>query len=194
MWAKPTKLFAKSGKAWKADGLDMMDIARLLLILILPVFVFPVAAAPALTELPARIEAPELALPDIEKRIHRLSEQRGKVVLINFWATWCPPCRKEMPSLKRLWMTLKDEPFVMYAVDAGEDARAVSEFLFETDLESSFPILLDRNGDAMRQWRVPGLPTTFIVDKSGRLVHRVVGGREWDDAGIVGRIRALLKE
>lgn len=164
----------------------------LLLIPFLPLY--PAQAAPVLKELTPRLEAPALALSDLDNRIHRLSEQHGKVVLVNLWATWCPPCRKEMPSMKRLWTQLKGEPFVMYAVNAGEDASVISDFLFEADIENSFTILLDRDGDAMRNWRVPGLPTSFIIDKAGRIVHRVVGGREWDAAGIVERIRELMKE
>jgi thiol-disulfide isomerase/thioredoxin len=172
----------------------MRPLRRLLPILLLGLCAPAASAAPPLAALPARVQAPDFALPDLDGRTHRLSEQRGKTVLINFWATWCPPCRKEMPSLKRLWTKLKDEPFVLYAVDAGEDAALVSEFLFETDIENSFTILLDADDDTMRRWRVPGLPTTFIVDKAGRVVHRVVGGREWDTDEIVNRIRELMKE
>lgn len=174
--------------------LETKPTSRLLAILTFILSVPVVAAAPVLPELPARIEGPGFELPDLKGRTHRLSDQRGKVVLINFWATWCPPCRKEMPSLKRLWAKLGNEPFALYAVDAGEEAELVSEFLFEADIENSFTILLDREGDVMRQWRVPGLPTTFILDKSGRIAHRVVGGREWDSPEIVDRIRVLLKE
>lgn len=171
-----------------------MTSARLFLILMLSPGAPVAAAAPLLAEMPARVEAPEFALPDLEGRMHRLSDDRGRVMLINFWATWCPPCRKEMPSLKRLWTKLKDEPFVMYAIDAGEDTELVTEFLFEADIEKSFMILFDTDGVTMRRWRVPGLPTTFVLDKSGRIVYRVVGGREWDDAAIVAKIRALLSE
>jgi thiol-disulfide isomerase/thioredoxin len=137
--------------------------------------------------------APELKFKDLDGRMHDLAELRGKVVLINFWATWCPPCRREMPSMERLAQTLKGKPFVALAVDVGEDADTIETFISQLDTTLSFPILLDTRGHSMKAWKVAGLPTTFLVDKQGRIVASAIGGREFDHPEIVKKIRELLE-
>jgi thiol-disulfide isomerase/thioredoxin len=137
--------------------------------------------------------APELKFKDLDGRMHDLAELRGKVVLINFWATWCPPCRREMPSMERLTQTLKGKPFVALAVDVGEDADTIETFISQLDTTLSFPILLDTRGHSMKAWKVAGLPTTFLVDKQGRIVASAIGGREFDHPEIVKTIRELLE-
>ena len=117
---------------------------------------------------------------------------RGKVVLINFWATWCPPCRREMPSMERLAQRFKGQPLVVLAVDVGEDADTIEAFTSQLDTTLTFPILLDTRSQVMRAWKVAGLPTTFLVDKQGRIVASAIGGREFDHPEIVAAVRALL--
>ncbi|MEW6591063.1 MAG: TlpA disulfide reductase family protein [Pseudomonadota bacterium] len=136
--------------------------------------------------------APALKLKDIEGKSHDLAKLRGKVVLINFWATWCPPCRREMPSMERLAQRFKGQPFVVLAVDVGEDPDTIEAFTSQLDTTLTFPILLDSRSHAMRAWKVAGLPTTFLVDKQGRIVASAIGGREFDHPEIVAAIRALL--
>ncbi|MFZ0105661.1 MAG: TlpA disulfide reductase family protein [Thiobacillus sp.] len=138
--------------------------------------------------------APELRFKDLEGRMHDLAELRGKVVLINFWATWCPPCRREMPSMERLAQTLKGEPFVALAVDVGEDADTIEAFTSQLGTIPTFPILLDTRGRSMKAWKVSGLPTTFLVDKRGQVVASAIGGREFDHPEIVKTIRELLEK
>lgn len=135
--------------------------------------------------------APQLVLKDTEGREHRLAEARGKVVLVNFWATWCPPCRKEMPSMERLWKRLGDKNFIIYAVNVGESAEDVGIFAFEHEL--SFPVLLDLDADTVRQWRVRGLPTSFLLDTQGRLAYQAIGERDWDDPAIVKTVQDLME-
>lgn len=136
--------------------------------------------------------APALKLKGLDGKMHDLAQFRGRVVLINYWATWCPPCRREMPSMERLMQALKGEPFVVLAVDVGEDAETIETFTGQLDTELTFPILLDARSHAMQAWKVAGLPTTFLVDRQGRIVASAVGGREFDHPEIIQTIRDLL--
>ncbi len=136
--------------------------------------------------------APALKLADLDGQPHDLAALKGKVVLINFWATWCPPCRREMPSMERLKKTLAGEPFVVLAVDVGEDADTIETFTSQLDTVPTFPILLDTRSRAMQAWKVAGLPTTYLVDKQGRIVASAIGGREFDHPAMIAAIRALL--
>lgn len=171
-----------------------MIAVRIVLILALVVTVCAARAEPlrTLTELPAKPAAPELALKDADGKLHRLSDSRGKVVLVNFWATWCPPCRSEMPSMQRAWEKLKGEQFALLAVDVGEDEATISGFIKMLGVPLKFPIVLDRDAELVKTWPVMTLPTTFIVNAEGRIVYRAVGERAWDDPQILEKIRALI--
>jgi len=138
--------------------------------------------------------APALKLKDLEGRLQDLAQLKGRVVLINFWATWCPPCRREMPSMERLSQALKGEAFSMLAVDVGEDADTIEAFAGQLDTPPTFPILLDTTSRAMQAWKVAGLPTTFLVDKQGRIVASAIGGREFDHPELIRAIRELLRQ
>ncbi|MBI4756739.1 MAG: TlpA family protein disulfide reductase [Betaproteobacteria bacterium] len=133
--------------------------------------------------------APPLRLPDSDGKPVDLAQYRGRVVLVNFWATWCPPCRKEFPSLGRVRRLFKPAEFEVLAVNVGEDPDTVFSFAGLTE----FPVLFDHDSRAMAAWPVRGLPTTLLVDRHGRLVLRAVGGREFDDPEIVAAIQQLLK-
>lgn len=137
--------------------------------------------------------APALKLKDLDGTLNDLASLRGKVVLINFWATWCPPCRREMPSMERLRQILANEAFVVLAVDVGENADTIETFTSQLDTTPGFPILLDTTSRTMRAWKVAGLPTTYLVDTRGRIVASAVGGREFDHPEIVKAIRNLLQ-
>ena len=145
-----------------------------------------------MTPVADRPAAPDFALKDVDDKLHRLSENRGKVVLVNFWATWCPPCRREMPSMQRAWKQLKGENFEMLAINVGEDEDTIFGFTFSTGVELTFPILLDRDAQVIKAWPVIALPTSFVVDPQGRIVYRAVGGREWDDPELLKKIRELM--
>ncbi len=158
-----------------------------------------VSAAPPLPEMshsftalkPAKI-AKDFTLPDLDGKPHRLSDYRGKVVLVNFWATWCPPCRREMPSMERLSQRLKDQPFVILGINQQEDPERVFVFTAQVDPSPNFPILFDTNSKVANAWGVLGLPASFIVDQQGRVVYRAMGGREFDHPEIEQTIRKLL--
>lgn len=138
--------------------------------------------------------APALRLQDLDGQLTDLAHLKGRVVLINYWATWCPPCRREMPSMERLSQALKSEAFSVLAVNVGEDADTIDAFTSQLDTELSFPILLDTRSRAMQAWQVAGLPTTFLADKQGRIVASAIGGREFDHPEIIRAIRELLGE
>jgi thiol-disulfide isomerase/thioredoxin len=147
----------------------------------------------SLTPLKPAKPAKNFALPDLDGKRHTLSDYRGKVVLVNFWATWCPPCRREMPSMERLTQRLKGQPFAILAINQQEDADQVFVFTGQLEPAPTFPILFDRDSKVSHAWGVLGLPASFIVDKRGRVVYRAMGGRDFDHPEIERAIRALLK-
>lgn len=147
-----------------------------------------------LTALTPRPPAPAFTLKDLDGKTRKLSDYKGQVVLVNFWATWCPPCRREMPSLERLYQKLKGEPFAIFAADQRESFDLVFAFTGELNPTPTFPILLDEQTKISALWHVQGLPTSFIVDKQGRIAYRAIGGREFDHAEIEATIRKLIHE
>ena len=138
--------------------------------------------------------APALALKDIHGREHRLSDLKGSVVVVNFWATWCPPCIAEMPAIQRMFDALGGEGLRVFAVNAGEGEEKIRDFVREFEPALTFVLLRDPNGDTFAQWRVRGLPHTFVVDRSGYLAYSAEGARKMDSPHIMGRLNALLKE
>lgn len=151
------------------------------------------ALSHSLTKQTATIAAPALTLKDVNGKTHNLADLKGKVVLVNFWATWCPPCRREMPSMDRLARKLDGKSFAMLAVDIGEDADTVLNFFSQLDSYPTFPILLDTRGKTMQTWKVAGLPATYLIDKQGNIAYSAVGGREFDHPEIEKVVRSLLK-
>lgn len=155
-----------------------------------------VSALPPLTDeltpMPEPIPAPELKLPNLDGEPVDLSDLQGQVVIVNFWATWCPPCRREMPSLERLRQQLESRGLAFLAVDVGEDEDTVFAFTGQLEPAPEFPILLDTEASAVKQWSVKGLPTTYIVNRAGDVVYRAVGGREFDSPAVIKSINLLL--
>lgn len=147
-----------------------------------------------LTPVWPRLSAAELELPNLEGQSAALSGLKGKVVIVNFWATWCPPCRREFASMERLRTIMADRPLEILAVNEGEGVDVIEQFIATLDTPPSFPILLDSNGDAMGLWPVRGLPTTFVIDKKGQMAYRAIGGREFDHAQMLHKIEGLLRE
>jgi peroxiredoxin len=122
--------------------------------------------------------APDFTLTDTQGRKVTLSQFRGQVVILNFWATWCPPCREEMPSMEQLYRNLESKGLVMLAVNVEENGKkAVSQFLQKTPY--SFPILLDGENVAQNTYGVFRFPESFIIDRNGVVVEKIIGGRNW---------------
>lgn len=119
------------------------------------------------------------------------SSLKGKIVLLNFWATWCPPCREEMPSIEKLWNRLKAEPFTVLAVSTGEARATVAKFIAAE--KYSFPVFLDPAGSLGAAFNARSIPTTYLLDKEGRAIAGRVGGLDYDDPAVVGLIEELAK-
>lgn len=142
-----------------------------------------------LTRVAGSPAAPDFNLEDQNGNFVKLSDYKGKVVIVNFWATWCPPCRKEMPSMQRAWEILSKDDIAMLAVNVGEDSDAI--FAFTAEYPVDFPLIMDKTSSVTRQWRVRGLPATYIVDPQGKIVYQAIGSREWDAERLIQQIRAL---
>ncbi|MET0086199.1 MAG: TlpA disulfide reductase family protein [Sedimenticola sp.] len=135
---------------------------------------------------------PELSLTDLEGQRYSLSDFRGKVVLLNFWATWCPPCVKEIPSLGRLKRKLSDRSVAVLSVDVGESVERVEAFLKK--VPADFPVMLDPEGATVKTWKLRAFPTTFLIDGEGRIRYAYFGGLEWDTPEVVTLIEKVLEE
>ena len=135
--------------------------------------------------------APSFTLKDVQGQIVSLEQFRGQVVVLNFWATWCPPCREEMPSMEKLYHDYRDKGLVLLAVNVEENGQqAVSQFLQRTPY--SFPILFDDSGDVQRAYGVYRFPESFIIDRNGVVVEKIIGGRNWLTGSIFKLIDFLL--
>ncbi len=163
----------------------MIRAVLLAVLLLMSPVSFAVEALPAIDP----TAAPEIGLVDLDGNKWLLSDLKGRPVIINFWATWCPPCIEEMPSFERVWDIVKDEGIQILAISYGEDQDLVEAFRARYTM--SFPVIADTTGNVVREWPVQGLPTTVVVDPAGDIVYKVVGTREWDDEEILDKVRAL---
>ncbi len=133
--------------------------------------------------------APDFSLFDSDEKLHKLSDYRGKVVIINFWATWCPPCRFELPSMEKAYQMLKKQDVILLAINVGEDVDTI--FNFTADYPVTFPLLLDQDASITKKYPVIGLPTSYIIDITGRIKYQVIGTREWTDKKLLNNILKL---
>jgi peroxiredoxin len=136
-------------------------------------------------------QAPDFSAPNLAGQAVRLSAYRGQVVLVNVWATWCPPCREEMPSMERLYQKLKDRGFVLLAV-SEDDTGVDGVKAFVQEMKLSFPVLVDPDGEVGRKLEVWGYPESFLIDREGNIVEHVIGPREWDGPSGLPVVEALL--
>jgi peroxiredoxin len=134
-------------------------------------------------------QAPDFILHDTDNTVHRISDYRGRVVLINFWATWCVPCRKEIPSLKHAWGIFEKENIQLLGIATKDSTDDVIHFQKENNIE--FPIPLDEDGTIADNWGVAVVPTAFVIDTSGNITMRIVGGDEWNNPELLESIISL---
>lgn len=136
------------------------------------------------------ISAVDFELEDLNGNLISLSSMRGKVVFLNFWATWCPPCRAEMSSMDRLYNRFASRDFEIIAVDLQENNKQVSKFVDDNNL--TFKILLDKTGSTGAAYGARSIPTTYIIDRDGSVLARTLGGREWDTAQVFDLFEKIL--
>ncbi|MBI2350186.1 MAG: redoxin domain-containing protein [Deltaproteobacteria bacterium] len=139
-----------------------------------------------------KVSAPDFSLSDLHGNTVNLHDLKGKVVFLNFWATWCPPCRLEMPAMEKLHEEFRSQGLVVLAINYREGAAEIKSFLKEHQL--TFPVLLDRGGNAFELYRAWSLPTTYLIGKNGEIVGRAVGYRDWHDKQARALFRRLLED
>ena len=132
----------------------------------------------ALVALPEWPQAPDFTLVATQGQTHRLSDYRGRVVLINFWSVWCAPCRKEMPAMQRAWEQVRDQEVTILAVNLEDSIDQIAQFFAAIPVQ--FPILLGGDQAMMREWSIRALPTSLVIDPQGRARYRVIGEYHWD--------------
>ena len=137
----------------------------------------------------AKGQTPALQLKDLQGKTHDLNDYKGQVVLVQFWATYCGPCRKEMPSMNKLIKKMGDVPFKILAVDMGETREEIIRFVDEVKPE--FTILVDSTGETISSWNVFAAPSNFIIDPQGAIRYTLFGGVEWDSSEMVMTLKSL---
>lgn len=134
--------------------------------------------------------APDFSLKDLNGINIPLSSFKGKVVLLNFWATWCPPCRDEMPALNKLYHALKNRGLEVVAVSTDRSINDIKNFIKKNKVD--FPVLFDADRSTARLYRVFSMPTTFLIDRSGKIVEKFYGEYDWTEPETKGKIEKLL--
>ena len=159
-------------------------------VMLLTLFSQPIQANDMLMDpMPAANTAPDFNLMGMDGETHTLEDLKGKFVLVNFWATWCNPCKVEMPLLEKLHQTLKSEKFTVLGLHVGPGPENIEEF--KKLMPISFPIYVDM--DLEVNWGVPGLPTTFLMNPEGKLIYRAVGKREFASDEMVNFLKNQIE-
>ena len=159
-------------------------------LIMLTLFIQPIQANDMLMDpMPAANPAPDFNLMGMDGETHTLEDLKGKFVLVNFWATWCNPCKVEMPLLDKLHQTLKSEKFTVLGLHLGPGPENIEEF--KKLMPISFPIYVDM--DLEVNWGVPGLPTTFLMNPEGKLIYRAVGKREFASDDMINFLKSQIE-
>ncbi|UCG79166.1 MAG: TlpA family protein disulfide reductase [Nitrospirota bacterium] len=151
------------------------------------------AAPPAPWEVEGLIggKAPDFNLPDMEGNMVSISDFKQKVIFINFWATWCPPCKTEMPDLNELYKIYKDKDFVLIGISTDNSKKDIEKFLKDQNID--FILLHDKDGKIMKAYKVFSLPMSFLIDRDKKIVEKFLGPRDWTDEEFTKKIDALLR-
>lgn len=139
-------------------------------------------------------QAPDFQLPDLNDKEIRLSDYRGKVVFLNFWATWCKPCREEMPSMEVLYKNFEKDGLVILAVSIDRVTTKKEIPPFVKSLNLTFPVLVDSWGQTDKRYKLMGVPETYIIDREGTLREKVIGPRDWTRLDNLQILTQLIKQ
>lgn len=174
---------------------------RVLLVLLIAVSLFPACskekspAKSAAVSVSKAVEggaAPDLTVKDLDGKDVTLSALKGSVVLVNFWATWCPPCKEEIPSMIKLNRAMAGKAFRMLAISIDEGGKDAVNTFFKGSRD--LPVYLDTDGKASKTYGTTGVPETFIVDKQGIIQKKIVGGMDWSSPEVIAYMDELLKK
>ena len=180
-------------QAFHAGKLRGHRLATILLCLFAGIVLQTVSVQAAeLEDYPAVGPTPALVLKDLGGVTHTLDDYRGQVVLLNFWATWCPPCLIEMPAMQRLKTALADTPFAILAVNVKESREKA--WRFQQLLEVDFTVLRDTTGQVGEDWNITVYPTSYLVDGTGHIRYMTYGAPDWDSKEVRQVIKALINE
>lgn len=174
----------------KSSQLKYISTGLCFLIMIaLGYYFFNSADSPSNSSAQHKSASAQFQLPSVEGKQYQLDDFAGKKIIINFWASWCAPCREEIPALNRAWQQLQNHNIAMLAINYGEDLTRVESFL--KDYPFDFTVLLDQHNIASENMQVNVMPTTFIIDENGDILDTILGPREWDSHEMIERITKL---
>ena len=143
---------------------------------------------------PERQKLPEFTLSDYQGQTVDIAQYNGKLVLVNFWASWCPPCVHEFPSIQALKTSFENEPFEILGVNMGEDAELIELFADGLGDPINFPLLVDESMSVASSWEIRGLPTTILVNKKGEEIFRFIGPKDWNSEEVREEIQRYFSE
>ena len=147
------------------------------------------ALPPGIKYIDKPFKAAEIGLMDIDGRKHNLVDYQGNILIVNFWGTWCQPCRKEMPSLQRAYEQLIKDNITIIAIAAGDSLSDIIQYRNNNPVD--FALLADSESIVSSNWSVPALPTSYIINQNGDVIIRVIGEYEWDNPKFLEEIKAL---
>ena len=155
----------------------------------LGVFAKAHSASLGLIEFPQKPIAPALGLADLTGKMHKLEDYKGNIVLVHFWATWCPPCRRELKALQEAFEKLRPKGVAVLAINVGEGRAHVRRFLSNRSL--TFPVLTDPSAESRLRWQVTAMPTTYVVDQDGVIFFGAIGERNWAKNLLIQQILSI---
>lgn len=168
----------------------MKKLSFVILFICLPLFITACGQGPKVATVDK--PAPDFSLVDRGGKTWTLSELKGQVVFVNFWATWCPPCREEMPAMQRLYSMMPKDKFKMLAILNKDNPEVADKFAAQLGI--TMPILDDQANNVGLKYGLTGLPETFIIDKQGVLRKKFIGPAQWDSPGIVQMLMGYINQ
>ena len=168
-----------------------LNLALCLMLYTTTLFAVSVKTPEGILTIPAR-PAPAIQLTDIDGVAYTLEKDKGSLVFVHFWASWCVPCRKEMPAIQRMWQIMEKEGLRIALINTAEDEDTVFSFL--STLAPDIRPLLDKDGRVTETWQPRGLPATYLVNQKGQIVYQALGGRAWDEKTYLEFLRSLISQ